>query len=395
MILTYQERQALTTKLGDKLLNLNGGPFIYAMLGSHGARIASSPVYTAWAYNIIEYCEQSAWVEIPPLLNRLLSQFPLDPLVVPIENRIKTMKPPTFHRSGAQYDTCLVAMELPFLNRDISRRALADFPLPLKPSIPGGPRPARILLVNGQPGSGKSFTLNYLRYLVQVQAGSYNLVWADYDVHENVRTGQVALAQHIVEQIYPGWIIPTEGTDVNRPERLAQNLTQQLAAAAAKATRDKGKQRWYITLDNFHHPYVSEDIHLFIRQLSAGLAGEPLGWEMEDPNEGTPLRLLLLNYVHELAVPHGDLLRTELISPINADHLVAFFREYCLYKGWQPGMWPDIPHFLQDTANSVIAAAPVATDSNHAKLIGRAVMSLVAAFEAARPQKLQQGGEIQ
>ncbi len=394
MILTYQERQELIAKLGTRLLleNGNAGAFIYTTLGVHGAKIASSPVPFSWAHNIVEYCEQSAWVELPPLINALLSAFPLDPLLVPIRNRIKGMTKPFFHQGGEPYNTCLIAMELPFLNRTFSRKALADFPLPLKPRAPGGAHPARILVVNGPSGSGKSFTLNYVRYLVQVQAGSYNLAWADHDLHTNVQAGQFALAQHLAEQIYPGWIIRAETGNSNRPERLAQSLTQQLAAAAAKSTRENGKQRWYITLDNFHRPHVAVDTHLFIRQLAAGLAGESLGWEIEDQDEGVPLRLLLLGYENGLPASDSAFLREETIDAITADDLMAFFREYCVYKHWKAGLWPNRSAFLQSTADDLIAAAPAENDPDRARLLGRAVMSLVAAWEEARPQKVQEGG---
>lgn len=394
MILTYQERQNLISKLGVRLLveNGNAGAFLYTTLGVHGAKIASSPVPFSWAHNIVEYCEQSAWIEIPPLINALLSAFPLDPLIVPIGNRITGMPKPLFHQGGEPYNTCLIAMELPFLNRAFSRRALADFPLSLKPQAAGGARPARILVVNGPPGSGKSFTLNYVRYLVQVQAGSYNLAWADHDLHTNVQSGQFALAQHLADQIYPGWVIRAETKDANRPERLAQSLTQQLAAAAAKSTRENGRQRWYITLDNFYRPHVAADTHLFIRQLAAGLAGESLGWEIEDQNEGAPLRLLLLGYENALPGSGSDLVREETIGAITAGDLTAFFREYCAYKHWQAGIWPNNPAFLKGTADSLIAAAPSPDDPDRARLMGRAVMSLVAAWEEARPQKMQEGG---
>src|SRR4029077_11188458 len=98
------------------------------------------------------YCERSAWVETPPLIINLLQQLtPVDAFFAAVLADVRGWMPPIFPIAGAPWDAFQVALEMPFLNRDISRRAIKEFAEPLRqPGAPGPgiPSPARVLVVN-------------------------------------------------------------------------------------------------------------------------------------------------------------------------------------------------------------------------------------------------------
>lgn len=76
---------------------------------------------------MLEYCERYGWIEDPALLVRMLEK------VAPVA--------------------------LPLLGRSITRSAFQDFFLPLGEGV-------RALIVNGPPGSGRTFMGDFLRLLV-------------------------------------------------------------------------------------------------------------------------------------------------------------------------------------------------------------------------------------
>jgi hypothetical protein len=264
-----------------------------------------------------------------------------------LADKIAAQKPPVFWSGGTAWDTCHLSMQLPFLNRDITRRAFEHFDNPLVYADEG--QAARVLVVNGPPGSGKSFTTDFLRLLVGLRADQHQVVDLDFkhwtgkpltpDVlavelvgkaaPEETRAAAKALAEQTVPRL-----------DNQRPERWTKRLAIWLAGEANRANKT-----WHIVLDNFDRPGVPETTHLFIGQLAAGLAGvQSLAWDVLDPDMGPPLRLVLLGYPELVPDPRG-LIRVRQIEPITSDHLKIHFRRYYQYKGW-PVVEPEIDQIV-------------------------------------------------
>jgi hypothetical protein len=226
-------------------------------------------------------------------------------------------------------------MRLPFLNRDKTRRACEHFDnrLDLEPDA------ARVLAVNGPPGSGKSFTSEFLRLLVGLRAEQHQVI----EVDVKAWTGQLLTPGLLVVELIGGMApedtraaVKAQAADTvprldnERPERWAKQLVIWLVNRA----NETGKT-WYIVLDSFSKPGVPESTHVFIKQLAVSLAGLALAWDVLDPDMGPPLRLVLLDYPDVPPAPNNGRLRIEEIQPVTTDSLKTHFQRYYRYKGWQ------------------------------------------------------------
>ena len=340
-MLTAQERAGVVGEMEIQMVQegVAAGNLVLQWIGRHAARVVFRPRYDSWARNVLGYCERYGWIEDPALLLVLLNKVAhtpktaFGPRIPAIVTRITAERPPIFWIAGRAWDTCHLSMNLPFLNRDITRRAFEEFDNPLSHA----PHAARVLVVNGPPGSGKTFTADFLRLLVKLRADRQQVIDLDFGTwtgkpltpdllvvdlvgkmaEEEARAAAKAQAEQTVPRL------------VNqRPDRWAKDLAIWLAAEANRTNKT-----WHIVLDNFHRPGVPPETHLFIKQLAVALAGRPLAWDVLDPDMGPPLRLVLLGYP-EFAHDHNGLIRMQQIQPITVDNLKIHFQRYYQYKGW-------------------------------------------------------------
>lgn len=318
------------------LVSGNEGALVYRWIGRHGTRIDGHGDFDIYARKVLRYCLRYGWIENPALLSTLLTRAaeggltPFAARMPAIATRIDKAKPKAadFFRGGTAWETCHLSLNLPFLNRDITRVAFEHFfnPLARKPQC------ARVLVVNGPPGGGKTFTGAFLRLLVGLH-NEHDVAEADFAALK----GGPPLTPDVLAKYLAGQM----GTDTARaeseisnladkglPERWVQNIAIWLAGEANRT----GKT-WHLLLDNFHLSGVPNATLIFIEQLAGALAGKPLAWDVLEPEMGAPLRLVLLGY--KGSMPEGNpLVRVEEIKAIERADLERHFRRYYAYKQW-------------------------------------------------------------
>jgi hypothetical protein len=302
----------------------------------HLRRIDYSSNPQIYAQRVLDYVTRYGWIELPALLQVMLEKLSPGALsrfaanIPSIAARIAAIAPlRLWAANSSAWDTALLSLELPFLNRETTRRAFEHFDerLPLVNSA------ARVLVVNGPPGSGKSFTGDFLRLLVSLRPDTDRIAFVNFAAWTGSPLTPDLLAKELArqmgvtpEQTSAAGVAFSHGNTM-RPERLAKGLVISLAAVANLT----GK-RWHIVLDNFHLPGVPDATYTFIEQLLSGLASGHIAWDV-DPSMGPPLRLVLLGYTRPLPV-QNYLVRVEEISPITRDDLAAHFRRYYEFKQW-------------------------------------------------------------
>jgi hypothetical protein len=333
-MLTPKERQGVLDEMGELLLeNFPGvGKLVSRWVGRHALRVDPHQNFAIYANNVLRYCERYGWIEDPAVLLVLLSQLAATPRtpfghqMPTVIARIAALKPIIFWTRGRAYDTCHLALELPLLNRETTRWAFEGFDESLQ--LPS--KAARVLVVNGPPGSGKTYTGDFLRLLVGLHPNEHGVAELDFANWTGKALTPDVLTVDLARQMgTPGSRAEAEVSRLHsqRPERWAIDLAIWLAGEAYST----GKI-WHLLLDNFHLSGVLEPTYIFIEQLAAALAGKQIAWPPHDPDMGPPLRLALLGYTRPLV--RNALVRLEDIRPIMPGDLELHFHRYYTYKGW-------------------------------------------------------------
>ena len=248
-----------------------------------------------------------------------------------VAGRLRNDKPVVadFFRNSTAWETCLLSAALPFLNREVTRVALQQFFNPLHDA--NTEQAARALVVNGPLGSGKTFTGDFLRLLIGLQATTDGMAETDFAAMTGEPLTPDRLAIDLAKQMD---VDPARAAaDMKRlrnprPERWAKDIAIWLAAEATNTNKV-----WHLFLDNFHLPGIPEATYVFIDLLLAALSDQSsIGWEdIRDPIMGVPLRLVVAGYKRELP-KNNRMLRVDEIQPITPEHLKLHFRRYYKYK---------------------------------------------------------------
>lgn len=349
MLFTDDERNQIETQVAMTLLADKSA--LAALIGPyHAVRIESSSVPVLYARNAIRYVESSAWVEQPALVVQLVKQYAVMANFQAILDRLSTLSPPRFHTGASAWETCLLALQLPFLGRESTRLAVRDF---FPPDV-GTPATARVLVVTGGGRTGKSFTLDYSRYVASFPGG-WAVAGVDFRTQVVAQLGPAELVRQLAEQIAPNQPLTLAPPTLEQRARWVINLTETLVSLAAAS----GKS-WIIVLDGFRGSDVPADTHEFIQQLAAGLAGAPLPWSV-DPREPPPLRLLLLDYTEPLQVENG-FVRHDEAALVGPAEVMDYFRRFAAWKGWptfEPRALEQIASF---TLQKVTASGPATNE---------------------------------
>lgn len=145
---------------------------------------------------VVKYCEVSAWSDEPPLMESLLRAFePIVSFQAAID-AIRKEGPFRCHPRNQPYYVCRVAIELPLLARLKTRAAGIRFNLQY---ADGQGPPWRVLRVFGPPASGKSYTLQFFRYLSAIQPSNVGVLHVDFGDQEMVTQ---AAAENIPIELY-------------------------------------------------------------------------------------------------------------------------------------------------------------------------------------------------
>jgi hypothetical protein len=325
-LLDPAEREQLILEIADYTEGKPGNLSSF-LPREHVVRIELDSIPLEYAFKVVRYCEMTAWVEKPPLIIKLLNRFKREPVFKQAITRLKAMAPVQFHINGRVWDTFLLALDLPFLDRLITREAIERFSFPLNPTLykPG----VRVLVVKGPEKSGKTYTIDYIRYVNSVFAQlNFNTISIDYKKQITGRFGPKQLITSLLDQVNQDW-----AKSVVLPELDAQQTprwTQQLLDVLLKQIQERNELQYnnskmMIILDGFDDPTVPRDTLDLIQQIAAAAVGQSLVAENNDT-----IRLVLLGF-SETVTDYRSRVKVENIVPITEDDLKAYFLAYAAF----------------------------------------------------------------
>lgn len=299
----------------------------------HVSHIRTDAMPAMYAYNVVRYCEFSAWAEDPALIIKLLKKWDYLPLLLKAIDRLSNTTPPIYHKGNTVWNTCLVPLEIPFLGRQETRKAIERFSYELVSTI--NPAGVRVLVVNGPEKSGKTLTYNYVNYVNNIFA-NLNFISCYIDIKKQItsRFGPVELIESLLDQINPDW--ETQETlpilDNQQPARwmleLARILISQVNSMNQKKVNEGGiESNYFFILDRFDDSTVPRDTLDLIQILSAIATGAELVGENNDV-----IRLVLLGYQENIPNFRNRVV-VDNIAPITQKDIEDYFKKFAAYKG--------------------------------------------------------------
>lgn len=221
--------------------------------------------------------------------------------------------PSTIQAGIDHFNVCFINEERPFINRTFLREKL-------KTMIESDFTGKRILVVNGDPKSGKSYSFQMISYLYQA-LGKFKFVWIDL----SQTTGTVEpdyIASRIVNRIRLSEnVIPPVGQE--QDTRWIQSFCDRLEGEIENVRDD-----WWIIIDGFNQQWkLSDSTNLLIHELGQRIRFSLMG-----------LRMILIGY-KGLPVDMETAVIKDEIEPINDRDLVEFFAKVNREK--QKNMTPD------------------------------------------------------
>jgi hypothetical protein len=326
-VLTDEERKELQLEValltGGNPSTLNG-----IIPTADLVRISTASVPAIYAYNVIKYCEMFAWVETPSLIVKLLNCWSTKPLFSKAIDRINKEQPPIYYPKGRPWDTTLLAVDLPFLSRSLTREAIKRFSYDLIPTI--DPAGVRVLVVKGPGYSGKSYTYNFIRYINScLTEMNFKVVWVDIQKQFGSHFGPTDLAKSILDQVNPRWEQGQQLPKLNSQQE--PRWIQELCMFVANQVAATGISH-VIVIDGFYKPKkdvsdlyemtaVPANIIEMAMQLSAIATGSTV------PGFPDYLRLVLLGFNQ----PIPDFVNRVWIDdiiPLKREDISSYFKNY-------------------------------------------------------------------
>ncbi|MDF2188441.1 hypothetical protein [Paraflavitalea sp. CAU 1676] len=327
-LLTINERDLLRQEVALFMIG-NPAKLTTVIPSQHFIRIKSDAVPEEYAQNVLTYCEMSAWVEEPALIIQLLKKFALFPPIQAAILRLQSGQPPRFHIPPKIWDTILLALDLPFMNREKTREAMEYFTYPLL----AGAKPAgvRALVVKGPEKSGKTFTYDYIRYVTSFLGNAnFKTIWVDLKKQAISRFGPKHLAISLLEQINPNWQadqVHIPELDAQQPARwiieLCSMLAEQIVNTGVKhiIVLDGLDDRKKTTQPEEFQPLPRETIDMIL-QLVAIATGAEKPEISEDQ-----LRVVLLGF-EQPVVNHKNRVRFDNIESLTQNDIRKYFVNY-------------------------------------------------------------------
>jgi len=276
-----------------------------------------------YGYNVVMYCERKAWVAKPGLLIRLLEIWRTEADIAALIEQVKQVQPPQYHPDNRPWDTCLVHLDIPWISRTITRQAIEAFDASLKKPDQGLPA-ARVLVVNGPPQSGKTYTCEFIRYIrAMYTKGQFELAMLDYKKVSQVDFGPKQFIGLLLDQVNPEWpnqlVLPE--LENQQPARWVRELCGILREQVFYAGTT-----WCFVLDGFDSPRVPPQIVQCIQYLACLTAG----YENFDPDRDV-MRLVLLGF-RESIPNYGKRVRIESLKEPELADIRHYFQCYANYR---------------------------------------------------------------
>lgn len=335
--LRQQTREQLVERLMLEIGNKDPLPFLQKNIFDHyqnvSLRILPSDSSTSWMYfdTLIRNIELAAWATRPPLLVTLLRAFPQALQYESVIKVILNEGPFQCHPQNVPYNVCRVATELPLVGRDVTRAAGLSFDLS---TATHGTAGTRVLRVFGPSGSGKTHTLNFFKYLENVQPAMLGVVEIDFknpEVVTQAASADVYIELFIAERMEAQ--VRRRRNELKAGDPAAGDFPDLLAVAASASRQHKFKTRvdvkarsrwaqnlanefldevvfklnqqplwWVVVFDNCE--LAPAETHEFIRRLierAAGMAADQTSVRRADAGQ---LRVVLLGDSDDL-LPAG------------------------------------------------------------------------------------------
>jgi hypothetical protein len=248
-------------------------------------------------FNLIGKAERANW--IPELLAGALA----DRTTPALQKIADSLRPQITAASVDHFNVTFVNNNLALVNRTVLRAALKQ----LTGSQPTDPR---VLVVNGPPLSGKSYSVELISYLGRALK-SFRFVWIDLKkISGEVRPEH--LAHDIIDQmLLPKNIVPE--LEQEQDSRWVQTFCNRLQGVLGNAA-----DQWWIVIDGFNHARLSPTVNDLVKELS--------GRRLTLPE----LRIVLLSYPDTLSPDVERVALREALSPVNERDLILFFSQ--VYK---------------------------------------------------------------
>lgn len=262
-------------------------------LGRDLAVEASGSDYDVVVFNLIGKAQQNRWLH--ELIKAALDENPTAALQAIADE----LRPQINAATVDHFNVAFVHNNLAMVNRTVLRAALREMAGPESTA-------ARILVVNGPPSSGKTYSLELISYLHRTLA-SFRLVLIDLTkISGEVRPNDVA--KNIVEQMSLPIAIPDP--DQEQDSRWIQTFCNRLQGELGKAV-----DQWWIVIDGFNHARLSPSINDLVKELS--------GRRLTLPE----LRIVLLSYPDTLSPDVERVALREALTPISDRDLMLFFNQ--------------------------------------------------------------------
>lgn len=250
--------------------------------------------YEEVVFNLIGKAQRNRW--LPELIEAAVA-------VKPTVNMVRIageLAPQLAAEDVDHFNVTFVDNNLPLVNRTVLRdyvRKLADFQ----------PAGARVLVVNGPPSSGKTYSVELIAYLNRALK---NFKFVHIDLQKT--TGEVR-PEHIARDIVDL---------MNLDQRIIPELNQeqdsrwiQLFCNRLQGVLSNAPDQWWIVIDGFNHARLSPSVNDLVKELS--------GRRLTLPE----LRIVLLSYPDNLSPDVERVALRETIAPIDEKHLISFFSQ--------------------------------------------------------------------
>ena len=370
-LLETNERKALIPELAEFTFGQPNN-LLSLLPRDHAIRIENSAIPAVYALKVIQYCELSAWVENPALIIQLLKRWEHLPEVNAAIRRLLAAKPMKFYIDNRVWDSFLLALNLPFLNRKNTRLAIEGFSYALEEGL--DPAGSRVLVVKGPDKSGKSYTFDYIRYVNSVFANlNFNTIWIDFKKQIVNRLGPAELVESLLDQLNQNWReeVSLPVLDAQQSARWMQELVSVLLSQIWTYSRHgAANAHMIILLDGFDNTKVPRDTIDLIQLLAAVAVGKQLVTENSDM-----IRLVLLGF-SETVSNFRNRVKIDDIKPIDRADLEEYIRNYAQYK---EKVLP--PAVLKEVVDSIGIEHMPQTEERTAKIAKSALMIAQGIFE--------------
>lgn len=239
------------------------------------ASIAAGSNYTDVVFTLIRWAETTNRVAalVRGAQNVTPNNALLNAWADQILPRLAARQPPAWYLPTDAFETCFLRGEQPFVDR-------ADLRDHLRNLVNGAG--SRVLVVNGPPISGKSYSLEYIAYLAEALGGPFRIAFIDLREESSSAIGPDAVVRSLAHQM--SLAVASIPTQAAQAARWVQELRDWIMGGIAQTGSS-----WCFIFDGFDHADVPEETRQLLKHL------------MSRAHKLTPaLRVILLNYTEQM-----------------------------------------------------------------------------------------------